>query len=151
MKKKIGVAILMILVISTAAAGVKLSKADKGAQDDIAKGTHELKIKCGKTFQIQSMHIKAAVFEVKGKKKEVLVKTAGRVCSEALKAVGKLCEDQDYRAEIMKLNQIECIPNAKGDLKSLLKAHVKEKKLILEHSVIRSPIYKIDRIKKAFD
>lgn len=132
-------------------AGVKLKIAQDEADKKVALVAKEVQFKCGKKFEVKSLHLKAANLNVMGKKKEQLVKFAGGICSQALKALGKLCTDKYYRPEILKLSQIECIPHEKVGLKDLLTARLEGKKLILEHSAVRSPHYRLERIKKAFD
>ena len=106
----------LILLLCTLAFGfsagaqtVKMKKAIKEGDDEIAKYAEKFNKECGAHIKVTSKHADAAAIKVEGRDPENIVAVAGKQCGSILYHMGEICNrDADYKAELAKITSLTC-------------------------------------------
>lgn len=99
---------LAMFGISASAQTVKMKKAIKEGDDEIAEQLKKFSEKCGAKAKVTSAHKDAGSIKVEGRDPENIVAVAGKQCGSTLYYMAELCGDADYKAELAKIKEVKC-------------------------------------------
>jgi len=91
-------------------AGVAENKAKQAGDKAIEDKVAAYKTACGADVKVESAHLDAGKIVVERRTEANVIAVAADVCAEAVSALGSLCKDADYKAEVAKIKTIKCTP-----------------------------------------
>ena len=150
--KNLLTATLLIFATTTATAGVAETKAANAGNEEIATQVAAYTKACGKTIKVVSKHADAGKMKIAGEDRtpDNMIGVAATGCGEVVSVLAYLCADKDYKAEIVKLTTLKCVPSA-TDKPAVWKITKAGNVMTVNHYVVRSYYTEgIDEMKKAF-